>query len=73
MRCQAHEQSCASSDPILFSGTVRFNLDPFSEYSDAEVWKTLERSFLKEAVEALDDGLLHEVTATAAACFGGLC
>lgn len=29
-------------DPILFSGSMRKNLDPFSEHSDVEVWGALE-------------------------------
>lgn len=31
----------------MFSGSLRFNLDPFNRYSDAEVWKALELSHLK--------------------------
>jgi len=33
-------------DPILFSGTVRTTLDPFSVYDDARLWDALRRSFL---------------------------
>ena len=29
-------------DPVLFSGSMRKNLDPFSEHSDVEVWGALE-------------------------------
>ena len=28
-------------DPVLFSGTVRFNLDPFDQFSDDDVWQVL--------------------------------
>ncbi|KAJ2348008.1 hypothetical protein GGH91_001582, partial [Coemansia sp. RSA 2671] len=33
-------------DPVLFNGTIRFNLDPFSEYPDELVWDTLKRAHL---------------------------
>ena len=29
-------------DPVLFSGTVRYNLDPFDEYQDNQMWDVLE-------------------------------
>lgn len=35
-------------DPVLFSGTLRRNLDPFEEYPDADVWKALEEVELKD-------------------------
>ncbi|XP_064218526.1 multidrug resistance-associated protein 1 isoform X3 [Aotus nancymaae] len=47
-------------DPILFSGSLRMNLDPFSQYSDEEVWTSLELAHLKDFVSALPDKLDHE-------------
>ncbi len=34
-------------DPVLFSGTLRVNLDPFTLHSDKEVWDALELAHLK--------------------------
>ena len=28
-------------DPTLFSGTVRYNLDPLSQYTDHEIWEVV--------------------------------
>ena len=48
-------------DPVLFSGTIRTNLDPFNERSDAELWKCLELAHLKSFVVSLDSGLEYEI------------
>jgi ABC-type multidrug transport system fused ATPase/permease subunit len=42
---------------VLYSGSVRANLDPFASASDAELWHALERAHLRLAIEALDGGL----------------
>lgn len=49
-------------DPVLFSGTLRSNLDPFDSLSDEEIWKALEHAHLKDFVASLDKGLVHNIT-----------
>ncbi|GMT26202.1 hypothetical protein PFISCL1PPCAC_17499, partial [Pristionchus fissidentatus] len=39
-------------EPVLFSGSLRFNLDPFSQFSDEQLWKTLEMCQLKDFVSS---------------------
>ena len=49
-------------DPVLFSGSLRMNIDPFNAYSDDAIWQALEHSHLKAFVKGLSDGLDHKIT-----------
>lgn len=47
-------------DPVLFSGTLRMNLDPFDQSTDEQIWNALDKAHLKTFVENLDKKLLFE-------------
>lgn len=49
-------------DPVLFSGSLRMNIDPFNSYPDDAIWTALEQSHLKVFVKGLSDGLEYKVT-----------
>ena len=48
-------------DPVLFSGTLRMNLDPFESYSDGGLWRALESAHLKNFVASLEKKLQHQI------------
>ncbi|XP_071455792.1 probable multidrug resistance-associated protein lethal(2)03659 [Hetaerina americana] len=43
--------SIIPQEPVIFSGTLRKNLDPFDEHSDHVLWMALEEVELKELVQ----------------------
>jgi ATP-binding cassette subfamily C (CFTR/MRP) protein 1 len=49
-------------DAVLFSGTLRMNIDPFGSHADDAIWTALEHSHLKAFVKSLPDGLAHNVS-----------
>ncbi|OXB81816.1 UNVERIFIED_CONTAM: hypothetical protein H355_015013 [Colinus virginianus] len=49
-------------DPVLFSGTLRMNLDPLNQYTDADIWTALELTQLKNFVADLPDKLEYKCT-----------
>eukprot|EP00026_Physarum_polycephalum_P000168 Phypoly_transcript_00168.p1 GENE.Phypoly_transcript_00168~~Phypoly_transcript_00168.p1 ORF type:complete len:1453 (+),score=233.55 Phypoly_transcript_00168:484-4359(+) len=48
-------------DPVLFTGTIRSNLDPFNEYPDAELWDAINTVHLRGAIEKLPNRLDSDV------------
>jgi ATP-binding cassette subfamily C (CFTR/MRP) protein 1 len=48
--------------PFIFSGSVRYNLDPLGNASDEELWEVLAWSELKGLVEQYDSQLGEELT-----------
>ncbi|XP_048362920.1 ATP-binding cassette sub-family C member 5 [Sphaerodactylus townsendi] len=53
--------SIIPQEPVLFSGTVRSNLDPFTQYSEDQIWDALERTHMKECISQLPLKLESEV------------
>ncbi|ETO75990.1 hypothetical protein F444_08532 [Phytophthora nicotianae P1976] len=48
-------------DPVLFSGPLRENLDPFHEYSDERIWNVLKQVHMADSLRRWGAGLDFEV------------
>ena len=46
-------------DPVIFAGSMRMNLDPLAQYSEAELWEALRHAHLGDFVCGLRHGLDH--------------
>ncbi|XP_033150157.1 probable multidrug resistance-associated protein lethal(2)03659 [Drosophila busckii] len=54
--------SIIPQEPVLFLGSMRYNLDPFEEYSDAKLWDALEAVKLKPVISELPSGLQSKIS-----------
>uniref|UniRef100_A0A1L8DV41 Putative peptide exporter abc superfamily protein n=2 Tax=Nyssomyia neivai TaxID=330878 RepID=A0A1L8DV41_9DIPT len=54
--------SIIPQEPVLFSGSMRYNLDPFDEYADEKLWKALEDVKLKSVIQDLPSGLQSKIS-----------
>eukprot|EP00117_Sycon_ciliatum_P013217 scpid14143/ scgid13961/ Multidrug resistance-associated protein 5; ATP-binding cassette sub-family C member 5; Multi-specific organic anion transporter C; SMRP; pABC11 len=53
--------SIIPQDPVLFVGTIRYNLDPFDKHSDEALERALQQTHLKDTIDQLPNGLDTEV------------
>ncbi|XP_053212745.1 ATP-binding cassette sub-family C member 4-like [Panonychus citri] len=54
--------SIIPQDPLLFTGTIRSNLDPLDEYTEDFIWSTLKAVNLSRTIESMPGGLDAIVT-----------
>ncbi|XP_023244547.1 multidrug resistance-associated protein 4-like isoform X3 [Centruroides sculpturatus] len=54
--------SIIPQEPMLFTGPLRRNIDPFDEYSEETLWKVIEEVQLKEVISKLPGGLDTHLT-----------
>ncbi|XP_069135571.1 multidrug resistance-associated protein 1-like isoform X2 [Argopecten irradians] len=47
-------------DPVLFSGPLRMNLDPFDQYNDDQLWTALQQAHLSEFIKTLPGMLSYQ-------------
>ncbi|CAG5117053.1 unnamed protein product, partial [Candidula unifasciata] len=47
-------------DPVIFSGTLRMNLDPSEKHTDEQIWEALEHAHLKSFVKGLPTQLDYQ-------------
>jgi len=53
--------SIIPQEPVLFQGTIRYNLDPFDEHDDQRIWEACEHAHVKDTIQALPLGLAAPV------------
>ena len=54
--------SIIPQEPVLFSGSMRYNLDPFDEYADEKLWSALGEVNLKQLISEMPAGLNTKIS-----------
>ncbi|KAK9870546.1 hypothetical protein WA026_008108 [Henosepilachna vigintioctopunctata] len=66
LRSLRNQVALIPQDPVLFTGSVRSNIDPLEKYSDSDIWLALSAVNLNSAIKNLDEdinesGLTHSI------------
>jgi ABC-type multidrug transport system fused ATPase/permease subunit len=54
--------SSVPQDGLLWSASLRANIDPFKLYTDEQVWAAVDKAYLRKTVDSLPDGLNSMIT-----------
>ena len=61
IQCSRRAISVITQDPVLFSGSLRRNLDPFNNFHEPQIWMALENVQLNKMVKNLPGELVYTV------------
>ncbi|KAF1319130.1 Abc transporter c family member 5, partial [Globisporangium splendens] len=62
LRSLRSKLSIIPQSPVLFKGTLRAYMDPFDEFTDAEIWSAFEKVEMKEQIGSLENQLSYELS-----------
>lgn len=62
LRVLRSKLSIIPQEPVLFTGSIRQNLDPVGEFTDEQIWRAVELAHLNQFLKTLPDGLEYEVS-----------
>ena len=62
VQCARQAMSVITQDPVLFSGTLRENLDPLGHFDDSQLWLALEEVQMKSVVQKLSQEMSYNLT-----------
>jgi ABC-type multidrug transport system fused ATPase/permease subunit len=62
LRILRSKMAVIPQQPVMFSGSIRSNLDPFGIYTEDQIWDALRAVHLKEKIKEMPDQLETPVT-----------
>ncbi|KAF4316510.1 hypothetical protein BBO99_00008666 [Phytophthora kernoviae] len=62
LRTLRSRMSIIPQSPVLFKGTLRAYIDPFDEFTDADIWSAFDKVDMKVKISALENQLSFELS-----------